>query len=364
MSMRRVLKLACLPLLAAGLFSYYSLSGKSEKKSAAPLSSSTVTVVSYNVENWGEADRFVDDKKVQAMKPDAEKKAVASILNKINPDILGLMEILRDANDANIKSIRKTLKEAGLNYPYMATVIGEDERAQNLLLSRFPIISTKALNEDAFSLSVRQQVEGKWKIGKVTRRVERGFIDAVVKVNPSYQLEIMVAHLKSKRPVRGLNDPNTKEFGENVIRRNEALALRGHMMERYQENPEINLVVMGDLNDVPSSPAINTLIGQNSDEVLTHRLPLKDYLGDQWTHFHFPEKAYNLIDYILVSEGLMKEFVPEKSYIYREKMGDPDYLNWANASDHRPIVATFLTTNLSLVNSPETKTKVAHHAVR
>lgn len=362
--MNRVLKIVCLPILALGFFSYQPLNGKSEKQPTTAASPATVTVASYNIENWGKTDRFIGDKKVEAMKPDEEKKAVASIIKKINPDILGLMEVLRDTNDVNIKSVRESLKEVGLNYPYMATVTGEDERAQNVLLSRFPIISTKELNEDAFSLNVRQQIEGKWQIGKVTNRVERGFIDAVIKVNSSYQLEVMVAHLKSKRPIRGLNDPTTKEFGEDAIRRNEALILRGHMMQRYQENPEVNLIVMGDLNDLPTSPAIRTLIGQKSDEVLTHHLVLKDYLGDQWTHFHFPEKAYNLIDYMLVSEGLIKEFVPEKSYIYREKAEDSSYVAWASASDHRAIVSTFWTTNLSLVKPPETKVKVVHQASR
>ncbi|MBX7158652.1 MAG: endonuclease/exonuclease/phosphatase family protein [Verrucomicrobiae bacterium] len=348
--MSRILKIATLPVLGLGLvLGYQSVSGKSEKKSSRVSSTPAyVTVASYNVENWGKTGRVIKKKKVMAMKPMDEQEAVAGILKKINPDVLGLMEILRDPKDENIKSVRKTLKEAGLDYPYMATVVGDDERIQNLLLSRLPIASTKALNDDAFSLNVRQQIEGKWRVGKITRRVERGFIDAVIKVNPSYQLEIMVAHLKSKRPVHEFNDPRTHEFGEDVIRRNEALILRSHMMDRYKENPEVNLLVMGDFNDIPTSASSRTVLGNSYDSVLTHQLPLKDYLGDQWTHFYSDEKAYHVIDYMFASEGLMTEFVPEKSYVYREKSGDPANLAWASASDHRPLVATFLATNMTL----------------
>jgi endonuclease/exonuclease/phosphatase family metal-dependent hydrolase len=358
--MSRFLKIAGLPVLVLGIVCYQSVNGKSKKESSASSAPPQITIASYNVKNWGIANHAVAGKKKKAktMKPQLEQKAVASIIKKIDPDILGLMEILRDSKNANIKSLREVLKQEGLDYPYMATVIGEDDRIQNLLLSRFPIIATQELNDDAFSLNVRQQIEGKWRIGKVTRRVERGFIDAVVKVNPFYQVEIMVAHLKSKRPVRELNDPRTREFGENAIRRNEALILRGHILDRYKENPEINLLVMGDFNDVPSSPSTRAILGNRYDEVLTHQLPLKDYLGDQWTHFYDEEKSYNLIDYMLASEGLMTEFIPEKSYIYREKATDGTELSWSQASDHRPVVATFWATNITL--NQATNPKVAN----
>ncbi|MBX7158580.1 MAG: endonuclease/exonuclease/phosphatase family protein [Verrucomicrobiae bacterium] len=357
--MKRFLSLILSLFFSMGFF-LYGANDESEKKDStasahkkAPNGTS-VTIACYNVENWGKTDRWIGESKVNnMMKPAEECEAVVTIIKKINPDILGLMEVLRTPDDANIKSIRNALKKAGVDYPYMATVIGEDKRAQNLLLSRYPITKTIDLNKDAFTMHVKQQVDGKWKDKIITRRSERGFIDAIIEINPHYQIEVFVAHLKSKRPAPNLNDPKTREFGEDIIRRNEALLLRSHMMERYDENKEVNLIVMGDLNDIITSPAIRTLLGNRGSPVLTHRLPLKDYLGDEWTHFHYPEKAYNLIDYMIVSDGLMHEFVEDekKSYVYREKGDDSESLKWSHASDHRPLVATFLATNLSLATS-------------
>lgn len=356
--MKRSLSLVLLLLLLTGFFSQGANEEKNEtEKKDSPAKTnfenvSTVTIACYNVENWGRTDRWVGDNKVNdLMKPAEECDSVVAIIKKINPDILGLMEILRTPDDANIKSIRNALKKAGLDYPHMATVVGEDERAQNLLLSRYPIAKLINLNKDAFTMNIRQRVDGKWKDKTITRRSERGFIDAVIEINPDYQIEVFVAHLKSKRPTPDLNDPKTREFGEEIIRRNEALLLRSHMMERYEADKDVNLVVMGDLNDVITSPAIRTLLGSQKSTVLTHRLALKDYLGDQWTHFHYPEKAYNLIDYMIVSDGLMHEYIEEKSYIYREKKDDPEVLKWDKASDHRPLVVTFWATNLSPTQS-------------
>lgn len=44
---------------------------------------------------------------------------------------------------------------------------------------------------------------------------------------------------------------------------------------------------------------------------------------------------------MIVSQGLMKDWIKEKSYIYRSRENDPREYNVSNASDHRPLVSVF-----------------------
>ena len=53
-----------------------------------------------------------------------------------------------------------------------------------------------------------------------------------------------------------------------------------------------------------------------------------------WTHYYGKEETFSRIDFILISQGMAREWVKEDTYI-------PFIPNWGVASDHRPIVATF-----------------------
>ncbi len=298
-------------------------------------------VACYNIQNWGKTDRKVGGQYLKdAMKPESERKAVLSILKKIDADILAIEEVLRSPDDFYLKMLQEDLKKSGLGYSHCVTVLGEDERIQTALFSRFPVVKKTDLNQDDYEIVSRGK-KGVRKDGEsLKRKVSRGFIDAVIQVNPSYSVEVMVMHLKSKRPSPEFDTQS--EDGEALIRRHEALILRGHMMERFKENPDLNLVVLGDLNDGPNSHAFKTIVGNKDAKVRCFALWLSDYLGDFWTHYFSHEKSYALIDHIIVSKGMFNEFVPQGSFIYREQSGDPAELQWGSASDHRPVTAQFV----------------------
>jgi len=300
-----------------------------------------IVVCSWNVQNFGVTDRMVDGKRVpKAMKPESEIESMLAILKRINPDILGVSEILQEpSSDLYLKLFRTKLKEAGLDYPYMTTVKGSDARIQNALFSRFPFASEEHLNTESFEVSMTDK-----KTKEVTKRqfkVGRGFINVVVQVTPTLQIRTMVAHLKSKRPYPELNDAATGEPGESFVRRNEALILKNAMNRYLTANPEIPLLAMGDFNDDGRSKAIQTIIGPKDATVRIFDLWLTDYFGDWWTHFYFPEKSYSRIDYIFVSQPLFSRFVKEKSFVYRPNQTDHAKYNSASSSDHRPLVADF-----------------------
>jgi len=299
-----------------------------------------VTICYWNVQNFGVTDRFVNGKSEKdAMKPDSEIEAMLAILGRIKPDVLGVSEILQAPDDLYLKLLQSKLKKAGLDYPYLTTVKGGDERIQNALLSKYPFVSEQHLNTETFDVS---KTDKKTKqVTKVQLRVGRGFINTEIQVTPTFKFRAMVAHLKSKRPNPEYDESSPGETGETFVRRNEALILKNAMNRFLAANPEECLIVMGDFNDTYRSMAIKTILGPKDATVRVFDLWLTDYFGDWWTHFYIPDKSYERLDYMFVSQPLFIRFKKEKSHVFRPGQNDPPSFNTYNASDHRPIVAVF-----------------------
>ena len=95
-----------------------------------------------------------------------------------------------------------------------------------------------------------------------------------------------------------------------------------------QVDPQANVIVLGDLNDLPDSLPLKTLEG-NILENLTVRLPL----SDQFT-FKFRGNP-ELIDHLLVSENLSRIAQPEIDIVHvNVGFSKP-------VSDHDPVIAAF-----------------------
>lgn len=312
---------------------------------AAPAPPPLFTAASFNLANWGPSDRWINGRHVgNADKPESERRAVAAILRHISPDILAVQEVIRDPRDRHLEDFKETLRSAGMDYPEAFSIAGFDERIQIALFSRFPMRERHALNEDQYELTQRSPGGG-GNARRERRRVERGFIHAIVEVRPDYRVEIFAAHLKSRKAAPECDSPG--ETGEAAIRRHEAEILRRHVEARAAANPEANILILGDLNDTLGSRPLQILAGRRSDPVRFYPLWLHDYLRDAWTHVFIPEREYAMIDYAIASQGLFNEYSPAKSRVYRERPEDPAELRWDSASDHRPIVAAFYAADLS-----------------
>jgi endonuclease/exonuclease/phosphatase family metal-dependent hydrolase len=277
----------------------------------------TFTVAAYNLENWLLMDR---NGKPDQPKPESQKKAVFAIIAKFRPDVLGVEEM---GNTNDLAELANGLRGQGLDYPYREWIQGADTNRHVSLLSRFPIVERFSRTNDNYLLN-----------GK-PRRIERGILDVKIKVNDHYSFRAVVAHLKSKRKV---------DVGDQaVMRLEEAKLLRAHIGKALKNEPELNLILMGDFNDTPESAPIRAIVGP-APFALFELLPV-DSKGGHDTYYWSYRKQFSRIDYLITSPGMQKDYVPDSARI-------ADFEDWNDASDHRAIYAKFVAQDVKGAGRP------------
>ncbi|PYI81694.1 MAG: hypothetical protein DME26_19435 [Verrucomicrobia bacterium] len=277
-------------------------------------------VATYNLNNY--LDVAAGSR--PAKSPESQAR-IREATRAINPDVLALQEI---GNTNALLELRESLRADGVHFPYWEHVSGFDTNIHVAVLSKFPIIARRPHTNDGFLLYGRRY------------QVSRGFAEVDIRVNPNYSFTLITAHLKSRRPV--------PQGDEAELREQEALILREIIAARLAENPNLNLVVLGDFNDVKDSKPIRAIIGRGKMALIDTR-PAERNGDDQpspiprfappnitWTHYYGKEDTYSRIDYILISQGMVKAWLKKETYVLTLP-------NWGVASDHRPIVASFFT---------------------
>jgi endonuclease/exonuclease/phosphatase family metal-dependent hydrolase len=275
----------------------------------------TFRVATYNVESY--LDEPVARRKAKS--PEAKAKVCENIL-AIKPDVIALEEM---GTTNALMELQQSLKNRGVDLPFWEHVYGHDSAIHLAILSRFPIASSHPHTNEAFML------------GAHLRQVGRGFAEVEIAVNDKYHFTLLTAHLKSRVV--------SKVADEAEVRLQEATLLRKIVEARLAANPELNLIVCGDFNDVRDSDTIKMVVGHGANPLFDLRPAEKPHpfhmASDEhavtWTH-HFPqEDNYSRIDYIFVSRGMAHEWLNEETYVFSA----PD---WGIASDHRPVVADFV----------------------
>ena len=276
----------------------------------------TFRVATYNVEN------YLDEPTQTRIAKCAEAKAkVRDSILALKPDVIALQEI--GALSA-LQELRGSLKGAGLDLPYWEHVAGADTNVHVAILSKFPFTARRPRTNDNFLLGGRRF------------RVSRGFGEVDIQVTSNYCFTLITAHLKSKRPV--------PQADEGDLRLEEAKLLREEIDARFQANPNVNLVVLGDFNDTKDSASTKMVIGRGRHKLVDTRPAEResDNAADAspearkitWTHYFNKEDTYSRIDYILLSPGMAREWIRNGSYVL-------NIADWGAASDHRPVLATF-----------------------
>jgi endonuclease/exonuclease/phosphatase family metal-dependent hydrolase len=234
----------------------------------------------------------------------------------IKPDVLAVEEM---GTLSALQELRGSLKAKGLYFPNWEYVTGFDTNIHIAILSKFPFTTVRPQTNDYFLLNGKRF------------RVSRGFAVVDVQVNTNYSFTLIAAHLKSKRPIPAAD--------EAELRHEEAKVLREKIDEAFAANPNVNLVVLGDLNDYKDSSSIKEVISKGKHKLVDTRPAERN--GDNpanptvtWTHYYATEDLYSRLDYILLSPGMSREWVANDTYVLVLP-------NWGKGSDHRPVVATF-----------------------
>lgn len=279
----------------------------------------TFRLATYNVENYlnhpTESRRHV--------KSDPARAKIRECIRALNPDVLALEEI---GGTNELLELRDALKDGGLDYPEWELVNGLDTNIHVAVLSKLPIITRRAHTNESYLLDGRRF------------RVSRGFAEVEIRVNPQFTFTLLVAHLKSRRPV--------PEADQAEQRLEEARILRGIVDGYLTNDANARIIVLGDFNDVKDSDAVKALIGRgrfkltdtrpaerNGDNSISDN-PRFDPRNVTWTEYYAKEDTYSRVDYILLSPAMARDWLPHETYVLALR-------DWGVGSDHRPIVATF-----------------------
>lgn len=276
------------------------------------------TICTYNLENY--IDHFNPGRPIKSVEARAKAQ---QIIASVKPDILAVQEI---GLESALADLLEGLRRNGLDYRYWVRAGGWDTNIFIAVLSRYPIVSKTLHTNETYLLHNRRF------------QLSRGFIEVTIAVTEDYKFTLFNAHLKSRREVAWAD--------QAAMRLEEAKLLRQKIVQLLEQDPQANIAVVGDFNDTKDSKPVQTIVGQGRFRLIDTRPAERNgdrgYRAHQsesprtitWTHYYAPADIYQRIDYILVSPGMAKEWLPEQSFV----VTSPD---WGVASDHRPVVAAF-----------------------
>ena len=280
---------------------------------AVPLFAGPLTVATYNLE-------FYVDRPTLGTPPksDDARRIIRAGIRAMNADVIALQEVGRTNA---LLELRAALKDDGLDYRYWEHVRGWDTNLHVAFLSKHPIRAARHHTKESFLYKGRRF------------HVSRGFGEIEIEFEKK-PIVFLAAHLKSKRQIA--------EADQEELRIEEAKLLREKIDGFLRQNPNGNLIVLGDLNDGVGTRTHSTIIGrgaarlfdtgpnERNGDSLPNPNPRYEPRRIIWTHYYAKEETYSRIDYILISRSLQSSYRPDQSFVLSLK-------DWGAASDHRPV---------------------------
>lgn len=197
------------------------------------------------------------------------------VIKEVNPDILITVEVenrptLLRFNDQVLKT------QFGFHYPHVMVIDGNDDRGIDLgIMSKYPIVAIRShvddRNENGFTVFSRDCPE----------------YDILLPNN--VRLVILPNHLKSKRSG---NDEASRKRRVAQAKRAHSIAVSALARSAY-------VLIGGDLNDTPDSAALQELLVQGFDDVMSHPSYPADRPGTYNTGL-----ISHKIDYLILSTAL------------------------------------------------------------
>ena len=272
-------------------------------EAAAP----SLTVMTWNVENYVSEDRMVDGEfRKDFPKPEKAKAALRTAIREAGADVLALQEM---GPEPYLEELQRDLAAEGAVYPHRALVDGPDPKRHVAVLARVPLVRVAPHAEVPLRVRGEPQV------------VRRGVLEVAVALGAG-EVTVFVVHLKS----RHTNDP--ADPSSAAQRQGEAEAVRDLVLRRFPRPDEARFLLVGDCNDAPRSRPVQALLRRGEAKV-AELLPALDADGDGWTHHYRKEDVFSRVDYILVSPALRPEVA---------RMWVHDSAAVRLASDHRPVL--------------------------
>ncbi len=272
------------------------------------LSAETLTIATYNVENYLVADRLVDRTYRQDYpKPEDAKQALRAVIRTLDADVLALQEM---GARPFLEELQRDLAREGLVYPHAELLQAADPDRHVAVLSRRPF--TAVTMHTDLTLSYFHAKEP----------VKRGLLEVRVATEAG-ELTVFVVHLKSRFTDR------QDDLNSALRRLGEATAVRDRVLKIFPQPSAARFLIVGDCNDNTASKPLRALAQKGKTEI-AEILPVADSRGETWTHYYRKEETYTHVDHVLVSPKLKPAVIGGGAKIC-------DVQETAAASDHRPV---------------------------
>ncbi len=271
----------------------------------------TLRLATYNVENYGAADRVIAaGYRRDYPKPESAKTALRAVIRSLAADVLILQEM---GGPAHLEELRRDLRAEGLDYAFGLVLDGDDENRHLAVLARQQPQAVKSHADLTFRY---RGGEG---------RLKRGLLEVTLATSAG-EITIWGLHLKS-RFTDNSDDPMSAKR-----RAGEATAIRDLILAKFPDSKTARCVIMGDFNDGRTSQAVR-FMGKRGQTTIAELLPATDSRGETWTYAYRKEDTYQRVDHVLVSPGLLPLVADGRAEIC-------DVPATMSASDHRPVVVT------------------------
>lgn len=274
----------------------------------AGLRAESVTVATYNLENYGSANRMTEAGfRPDYPKPETQKQALRTVIRGLNADLLFVQEM---GGQAHLEELRRDLKAEGFDYPHAALAAAADDDRHLAVLARVPLTA----------VTTHADLQFAYLGGKAP--VKRGVLEATFSTAAG-DVTVFAIHLKSRFTER------PDDSASAIRRAGEATAIRDRVLQRFSTPATARFIVLGDCNDSRTSRALAFLQKRGKTDI-AKLLTGGDSRGEVWSYAYRREETYSRVDHILVSPGLLPTVRDGVARVY-------DGPGVREASDHRPV---------------------------
>ncbi|SFU98741.1 endonuclease/exonuclease/phosphatase family protein [Pseudoduganella namucuonensis] len=232
-----------------------------------------VSIATFNAENLITAGKPIYDEPRPRYTAEQYPRKVGWMreqLLKMNADIVGFQEVFEE------QALRDCLEGTHMAQWHLRTANPTGLGPVNAILSKFPIVDTRVVEDIPVAFEfyddrpTREALDSQ-AVPIPIQKFSRGVLIAKLQIREGLAMQVVVLHLKSKRPIfRGAADGDNAGYAElaqgnvrSLIRRAvEACGVRKLISEELDKDDGTPLCVLGDMNDNDTSVTSQAIIGE------------------------------------------------------------------------------------------------------